>query len=92
LATPTDDQIVAAIREELTEMGVPVADQVTASSQWSSLDIDSIEVIELVAALEDRYAIRVSDDNYEDLESVKDVISLVQELAAANAEGAVGQS
>ena len=60
--TLTDDQILAEIRNELEGMRVPDAQEATLESEWSDLDVDSLELVELVKALEDRYCIQIADE------------------------------
>ena len=81
--TLTDDQILAEIRTELTAMKVPGGDEATLDSQWETLDVDSLELVELVKALEDRYGISIADEELKPIKGVGDAVRLVQRLVAA---------
>ena len=78
--TPTDDTILEAIRSELQAIKVPGAEQATAESTWADLDVDSLDLVEVVKALEDRFDIRIADARLKGISSVGDAITLVQDL------------
>ena len=85
--TPTQDDVLAAIRDELTEIKVPEAQDAGPQSTWSDLDVDSLDLVEVVKALEDRCEIQIADGRLKGIESVGDAIALVQELVGER-EGA----
>ena len=85
--TPGNDDVLAAIREELAEIKVPGAESAQPGSTWSDLDVDSLDLVEVVKALEDRYEIQIADGRLKGIESVGDAIALVQELVTER-EGA----
>jgi acyl carrier protein len=78
--TPTDETVLEAIRAELEAIKVPGADQATPQSTWADLDVDSLDLVEVVKALEDRFEIRIADGRLKGIASVGDAIALVQEL------------
>jgi acyl carrier protein len=77
---PTDQETIGAIREELTAIKVPGADEAAAESTWADLDVDSLDLVEVVKALEDRYDIEIADGRLKSIASVGDASKLVQEL------------
>jgi acyl carrier protein len=77
---PTDDNVLQAIREELAAIKVPGAEEATAASTWADLDVDSLDLVEVVKALEDRYEVRIADARLKGIASVGDAVALVQEL------------
>jgi acyl carrier protein len=81
MSQPTDEQILAAIREELGAIKVPGAEEATPASTWKQLDVDSLDLVELVKALEDRYGISIDDDELKPVQSVGDAVALVQRLS-----------
>ena len=83
----TEDQVLGRIREELAAIKVPDAESATMDSTWGDLDVDSLDLVELVKALEDRFGITISDDDLKPIESVGDAISLTIRLVAVK-EGA----
>jgi acyl carrier protein len=80
MPVPTDQEAIGAIREELTSIKVPGADEATAASTWADLDVDSLDLVEVVKALEDRYEIEIADGRLKSIASVGDAAQLVQEL------------
>ena len=84
---PSDQEALAAIREELASIKVPGAESAEADQTWSDLDVDSLDLVEVVKALEDRYDVQIADGRLKGIESVGGAIALVQELVAER-EGA----
>jgi acyl carrier protein len=80
--TLTDDAVLAEIRDQLAAMKVPDAQEATPESQWADLDVDSLELVELVKALEDRYAIQIADGELKPIKGVGDAVRLVQRLVS----------
>ena len=78
----TEDQVLERIREELTAIKVPDAESATMDSTWGDLDVDSLELVELVKALEDRYGIQIADEELKPIKGVGDAVRLVQRLVA----------
>jgi acyl carrier protein len=82
---PTEQDVLDAIRTELTEIKVPGAEAATAASTWNDLDVDSLDLVEVVKALEDRYEVRIADARLKGIESVGDAVALVRELVGEKA-------
>ena len=80
--TLTDDAVLAEIRDQLAAMKVPDAHDATPESQWADLDVDSLELVELVKALEDRYGIQIADEELKPIRGVGDAVRLVQRLVS----------
>jgi acyl carrier protein len=83
----TENEVLEEIRDQLEAIKVPNARDATPDSTWSELDVDSLDLVELVKALEDRFDITISDDDLKPIESVGDAIRLTLRLAEAG-EGA----
>jgi acyl carrier protein len=83
----TENDVLDEIREQLEAIKVPGARDATPDNTWSELDVDSLDLVELVKALEDRFNITISDDDLKPIESVGDAIVLTMRLAEAE-EGA----
>jgi acyl carrier protein len=80
---PTEDQVLARVREELTAIKVPGAETAELETQWSELDVDSLDLVELVKALEDEYGIQIHDEELKPIKGVGDAVSLTIRLAEA---------
>jgi acyl carrier protein len=82
---PTDQEALAAIREELTAIKVPGAESAEPDQTWSDLDVDSLDLVEVVKALEDRYDVQIADGRLKSIATVGDAAALVQELTREKA-------
>lgn len=80
---PTEDQVLARVREELTAIKVPGAETAELDTQWSELDVDSLDLVELVKALEDEYGIQIHDEELKPIKGVGDAVALTIRLAEA---------
>jgi acyl carrier protein len=78
---PTEDQVLARVREELAAIKVPGAETAQMETEWSELDVDSLDLVELVKALEDEYGIQINDDELKPIKGVGDAVALTIRLA-----------
>jgi acyl carrier protein len=80
----TDQEILAGLGEIIDEIaGVP-ADEVTpAKSFVDDLDIDSLSMVEIAVAAQDKFGVEIPDDELKSLRTVQDVISYVQRSAVS---------
>ena len=85
MAAPTNTEVLQAIREELDAIKVPGAMEATEDQTWQDLDVDSLDLVELVKALEDRFGVAIADGRLKAIKTVGDAVALVQELAAEGA-------
>jgi len=83
--TPNDEQVLQAIREELTRIKVPDADKATMGTDWRDIDVDSLDLVELVTALEDKFGVKIADGELKEISGVGDAVRLVQRLSDAGA-------
>ncbi len=79
----TKDDVLEEIRNQLEAIKVPGAKEATPDNTWSELDVDSLDLVELVKALEDRFGVTISDDDLKPIESVGAAIDLTLRLVAA---------
>ena len=78
----TDQEILAGLAEIIEEIaGVP-ADEVTPDKTFvDDLDIDSLSMVEIAVAAQDKFAVEIPDDQLKDLKTVQDVVSYVSKNA-----------
>jgi acyl carrier protein len=79
----SETDVLEEIRDQLESIKVPGARDATPDNTWSELDVDSLDLVELVKALEDRFGITISDDDLKPIESVGAAIELTMRLNAA---------
>jgi acyl carrier protein len=74
------NDILQAIRDELAAIKVPGAETAEAETTFEELDVDSLDLVELVKALEDKFEVTISDDDLKGIASVGDAMKLVEGL------------
>jgi acyl carrier protein len=74
----SNEEILAGLREIVHEItGVP-ADRVVATASFTDdLDIDSLSMVEVVVAAEERFGVRIPDDDVKDLRTVGDAVTYI---------------
>lgn len=55
-------------------------DDITALSGWKELGADSLDVVEVVIAVEEEYDIRVGNEAIDKLKTVGDLVALIDKL------------
>jgi acyl carrier protein len=82
----TDQEILEGLGEIIEEIaGVP-ADEVTPSKSFADdLDIDSLSMVEIAVAAQDKFGVEIPDDQLKDLVTVQDVINFVAKNAGSSA-------
>jgi acyl carrier protein len=81
MAQVTEAEVLAGVREELEQLKVPGAAEATMETEWRDLDIDSLELVELVTALEDRFDVKIADGELKSITGVGDAVRLTFSLA-----------
>jgi acyl carrier protein len=67
------------------QLGVEEADLVPEASLLDDLGADSLDVVELVMALEEEFGIEVPDDDVENIRTIQDIVRYVEGKAEARA-------
>jgi acyl carrier protein len=81
---PNPDEILAAIRVELEKIAPEVsADGLDLNTDIATLGIESVTMLELIATLEERFDIQLPDDELTTLDTLGDVVELLQRHVAA---------
>jgi acyl carrier protein len=76
------------IRSELAEIvnevtGIPTEDVQLDKSFTDDLDVDSLSMVEVVVAAEEKFDVRIPDDAVKDLKTVGDAVSYIEKAQAA---------
>ena len=76
----TQTEILEGLGEIVEEVaGVP-ADQVTPDKTFvDDLDIDSLSMVEIAVAAQDKFGVEIPDDQLKDLKTVQDVVNYVKQ-------------
>ncbi len=85
MADVTEEAVLQRVRDELEAIKVPGAENAELDTTWEELDVDSLDLVELIKALEDEYNITISDDELKPVETVGDAVKLTLKLAGTTA-------
>ena len=81
MATSSDIQgDLASIVEEIA--GVDAADVQPDKSFVDDLDVDSLSMVEIVVAAEEKFGVRIPDDEVKNLKTVGDAVSFIESAQA----------
>jgi acyl carrier protein len=74
-----EQEILAGLGEIVEEIaGVPAADVTPDKTFVDDLDIDSLSMVEIAVAAQDKFGVEIPDDELKNLKTVKHVIEFVQ--------------
>ena len=71
---------LAAIVEEVA--GVPADDVQTDKEFVADLDVDSLSMVEIVVAAEEKFGVRIPDDQVKNLKTVGDAVNFIDSAQA----------
>jgi acyl carrier protein len=78
----TEQEILAGLAEIIDEVaGVPADDVTPEKSFVEDLDIDSLSMVEIAVAAQDKFGVEIPDEQLKDLKTVQDVINFVSKGA-----------
>ena len=81
-----DQEILAGLGEIVEEIvGVPAAELTPGKSFVDDLDIDSLSMVEIAVAAQDKFGVEIPDDQLKDLTTVQDVMNYVSKNAGGSA-------
>lgn len=56
-------------------------DAITLDTTWDEMGIDSVELVEFVFEVESKFGLEVSDDAFEEIKTLKDVVDYIEHNA-----------
>jgi acyl carrier protein len=75
----SQDEILAGLAEIVNEVaGIPTADVQLDKSFTDDLDVDSLSMVEVVVAAEEKFGVRIPDDDVKNLKTVGDAVSYIE--------------
>ena len=75
----TEQEILTGLGEIIDEIaGVPAAEVTPDKSFVDDLDIDSLSMVEIAVAAQDKFGVEIPDDELKNLKTVQDVVVFVQ--------------
>ncbi|MDQ1632108.1 MAG: acyl carrier protein [Frankiaceae bacterium] len=80
----TQQDILAGFAEILDEIaGVPAADVTPEKNFQDDLDLDSLTMVEVATAAEDKFEVKIPDDDLKDLKTVQNAVDYVAKAGVA---------
>jgi acyl carrier protein len=80
----TTEEIRAELADIVNEVtGIPAEDVQLDKSFTDDLDVDSLSMVEVVVAAEEKFDVRIPDDAVKDLKTVGDAVSYIEKAQAA---------
>ncbi|WP_165985745.1 acyl carrier protein [Streptomyces sp. YIM 98790] len=74
----TKEEIIAGLGEIVNEIaGIPAEDVTEEKSFTDDLDVDSLSMVEVVVAAEERFEVKIPDDDVKKLKTVGDAVSYI---------------
>ena len=74
--TTTPEQVETVVYDALVEIG-PTRDQLHRDATFESLDVDSLDLVELAQIVEDEYGVQLKGEDMEDVKTVRQAVDLV---------------
>ena len=75
----SQEEIIAGIAEIIEEVtGIEPSEVTPEKSFVDDLDIDSLSMVEIAVAAQDKFGVEIPDDELKNLKTVKDVVVYVQ--------------
>jgi acyl carrier protein len=79
----TQQEILSGLADIVNEVaGVPASDVQPDKSFVDDLDIDSLSMVEVVVAAEERFGVKIPDDDVKGLRTVGDAVSYIEKAGA----------
>jgi acyl carrier protein len=74
--TATRQEIEQRVYKALEEFGAE-PDQITGDAEFESLDVDSLDLVELAQIVEDEYGVQLKGEDMEGIKTVRQAVDLV---------------
>ncbi|HST46416.1 acyl carrier protein [Jatrophihabitans sp.] len=75
----TNEEILAGMAEILNEVAdVPAEDVTEDKSFTDDLDVDSLSMVEVVVAAEEKFGVKIPDNEVQNLKTVGDAVSYIE--------------
>ena len=80
----TTEEIRTDLAEIVNEVtGIPAADVQLVKSFTDDLDVDSLSMVVVVVAAEEKFSVRIPDDQVKNLKTVGDAVTYIEKAQAA---------
>jgi acyl carrier protein len=80
----SQQEILAGLAEIVNEIaGIPVGEVELDKSFIDDLDLDSLTMVEVATSAEDKFGVRIPDENLKDLKFVRDAVDFIEKAGVA---------
>lgn len=80
MATQVDQEIVSAIKKMIASQLGKSEDEITPESSFiEDLGADSLDLVELIMSMEDKFGLEIADEDAESIVTVQDAINFIME-------------
>ncbi len=80
MAEADKEQIEARMTDALESFGAD-RDQIKRDADWESLDVDSLDLVELAQIVEEEYGVKMKEEDMKEMKTVGDAVDFVAERA-----------
>ena len=75
----SEQEILAGLAEIVNEVaGIPAADVQLDKCFTDDLDVDSLSMVEVVVAAEEKFGVKIPDDDVKNLKTVGDAVTYIE--------------
>jgi acyl carrier protein len=79
LTMASTDEIRSSLAEIVNEIaGIPVEDVQLDKSFTDDLDVDSLSMVEVVVAAEEKFSVKIPDEEVKNLKTVGDAVAFIE--------------
>ena len=82
MTTTASTDVLNGLAEILEEVAGTPADKVVAEATFEELEVDSLTMVEVVVAAEEKFNVKIPDDAVKDLSTVGDAVGYIQKNQA----------
>jgi acyl carrier protein len=80
---PTTEEIRASLAEIVNEVAGIAAEEVQLDKSFTDdLDVDSLSMVEVVVAAEEKFDVKIPDDEVKNLNTVGDAVAFIERAQA----------
>ncbi len=80
MATQVDQEIVSAVKKMIASQLGKSEDEITPESSFiEDLGADSLDLVELIMSMEDKFGLEIADEDAEGIVTVQDAINFIME-------------
>ncbi|CAM2971919.1 meromycolate extension acyl carrier protein AcpM [Skermania piniformis] len=85
----SQEEIIANLAEIIEEVTAIEPSEVTPEKSFvDDLDIDSLSMVEIAVQTEDKYGVKIPDEDLASLRTVQDVVNYIQKMESENTDAA----